>query len=213
MKIYDVTDKEFKQYGRIITGVKYDEIVKALAEKTPLPEGVEYVAEEPELQSLPQAKVLADNLFGGMPTEFGWCNGHNTKLNCFEYHRSSEFNLGTEDFVLLVAGEWETDDAFHIDSSKVKAFRVPKNVLVEVFATTYHYAPCSAHKEKGFKVLIVLPQQTNVGQAKVNGDSPEDKLLWARNKWLIAHADSAEAKQGAFVGITGENPDIADDID
>ena len=37
----------------------------------------------------------------------------------------------------------------------------------------------------------------------------EDKLLWARNKWLIAHPDSSEAKQGAFVGLSGINIDIA----
>lgn len=33
----------------------------------------------------------------------------------------------------------------------------------------------------------------------------EDNLLTARNKWLLAHADSSEAKQGAYVGLTGEN--------
>ncbi len=37
----------------------------------------------------------------------------------------------------------------------------------------------------------------------------EDKYLWARNKWLIAHADTTEASQGAHIGITGENIDIA----
>ena len=38
----------------------------------------------------------------------------------------------------------------------------------------------------------------------------EDKMLWAANKWLIAHKDTAEAKDGAHVGITGENVDIID---
>ena len=69
-----------------------------------------------------------------MPVQFGWCNGHNTKLNCLEYHRDSEFNLGTEDFVLLLARE---DDIVggKLDTAKVKAFRVPAGVLVEVYAT------------------------------------------------------------------------------
>ena len=40
----------------------------------------------------------------------------------------------------------------------------------------------------------------------------EDKLITATNKWLLAHAESFEAKDGAWVGITGENIDIADDI-
>ena len=38
----------------------------------------------------------------------------------------------------------------------------------------------------------------------------KDKMLWAANKWLIAHKDTAEAKDGAHVGITGENIDIID---
>ena len=39
---------------------------------------------------------------------------------------------------------------------------------------------------------------------------PEDEILWAANKWLLAHADSAEAADGAKVLIKGVNPDIAD---
>ena len=39
----------------------------------------------------------------------------------------------------------------------------------------------------------------------------EDKLLWARNKWLIAHPESSEAASGAYVGLTGKNLDIAVD--
>ena len=38
-----------------------------------------------------------------MSIELGWCNGHNTKLNCLEYHRDSELNCGSSDFILLVA--------------------------------------------------------------------------------------------------------------
>lgn len=33
----------------------------------------------------------------------------------------------------------------------------------------------------------------------------EGALLWARNKWLLAHPDSPEAAAGTFVGLTGEN--------
>ena len=38
----------------------------------------------------------------------------------------------------------------------------------------------------------------------------EDKRLFAKNKWLIAHPDTDEAKQGAVIGITGENVDISE---
>ena len=37
----------------------------------------------------------------------------------------------------------------------------------------------------------------------------EDEIMTARNKWLLPHPDSDEAKGGAKVGLTGENIDIA----
>ena len=40
---------------------------------------------------------------------------------------------------------------------------------------------------------------------KIEVKNTEDKMLWARNKWLLAHPDSAEAKQGAYIGLKGEN--------
>ena len=33
-----------------------------------------------------------------------------------------------------------------------------------------------------------------------------------KNKWLLAHAESGEAAQGAYVGLVGKNLDIADSI-
>lgn len=214
MKIYKVTDPEFKAYGKIVTG--YDKetaaIVKALNEKTPCPEnGTGYVPEEEAIQSLPEAAAIAPSLFGGIDAEFGWCNGHNTKLNCLEYHRNSEFNLGTGDFILLLAKMDDIEDG-KLDSAKVKAFLVPAGTLVEVYATSLHYAPCQAHKDQGFRVLVVLPKDTNVGTTKTAGKGAEDRLLFATNKWLIAHQDAPEAQSGAYVGITGENIDIAEDI-
>ena len=62
--------------------------------------------------------------YGGMPVDLGYCNGYNTKLNCLEYHRDSELNCGTEDFILLVARADEIEND-KLDTSKVKTFRVP----------------------------------------------------------------------------------------
>lgn len=215
MKIYKVTDPEFKPYGRIVTGYEKETaaIVKALEEKTPCPEeGHSYVAEDPNIQNLPEARALAPSLFGGLPCEFGWCNGRNTKLNNLEYHRNSEFNLSTEDIILFLAKKDEIVDG-KLDSSKVKAFRLPAGVLVEVYATTLHYTACQTSKNKGFRNLVVLPKGTNVGTVKTDGKDPEDALLFQTNKWLIAHPDSPKAAQGAYVGITGDNIDLADELD
>ena len=108
MKIFSVTDPGFKPYGRVVTGLDTAkaEILAALA-NTPLPAATDYVAEDAALQELPAAVEVSEHLFGGMPCQLGWCNGHNTYLNCLEYHRDSEFNLGTEDFVLLLARQEE----------------------------------------------------------------------------------------------------------
>ena len=36
--------------------------------------------------------------------------------------------------------------------------------------------------------------------------------MTARNKWLLAHPESDEAKGGAHIGLKGENIDIAGDL-
>lgn len=209
MKIYSVHDKEFTPYGHVVTGLDTAELLDALA-RTPLPEtGTGYCPEEEELQELPVTVQVSEHLYGGMPVQMGWCNGRNTKLNCLEYHRDSEFNLGTEDFILLLARQEEIENG-KLDTGKVKAFRVPAGVLVEVYATTLHYAPCHTDPAKGFRVLVALPAGTNTAKPDIRPLTEEDKLLRACNKWLLAHPDSAEAADGAYVGLTGENIDIAD---
>ena len=158
MKIFSVFDAEFKPYGKVVTGMEETvaEILKAL-ESTPLPEGVGYVPTDPALQELPAATEVSENLFGGMPAQLGWCNGHNTKLNCLEYHRDSEFNLGTEDFILLLAKMEDIGDDGKLDTAKVKAFRAPAGTLVECYATTLHYAPCHCDETKGFRCWWLCP--------------------------------------------------------
>lgn len=212
MKIYSVYDPEFKSYGQIVEGMEesIQEVLRAL-EKTPLPQGIGYVPEDESLQQLPAMLEVSIRLYGGMPVQLGWCNGHNTKLNCLEYHRDSEFNLGTENFILLLARQNEITDGV-LDTAKVKAFWVPAGVMVECYATTLHYAPCHADPGKGFRVLVALPQGTNTDKPVFAPKSWEDRLLTAKNKWLLAHPDSSEAADGAYVGLVGENINIAEFI-
>lgn len=210
MKLYSVYDPEFNRYGQVVTGLEdaVQEILAAL-ETTPLPEGVSYVPTDPVLQELPAAVEVSEHCFGGMPVQLGWCNGHNTKLNCLEYHRDSEFNLGTEDFILLLAKQEEIEHGV-LDTAKVKAFQVPAGVLVEVYATTLHYAPCHCDGARGFRVLVALPWLTNTDRPVMENKTAEDEIMTARNKWLLAHPESDEAKGGAKVGLTGKNFNIAD---
>ena len=208
MKIHSVFDPAFKRYGQVVEGLP-DTVAELLEtlQKTPLPEGTGYVPEEPLLQNLPAAVEISEHCYGGMPVQLGWCNGHNTRLNCLEYHRDSEFNLGTDDFILLLAKQEEISDGT-LDTSKVRAFRVPAGTLVEVYATTLHYAPCHVDADKGFRVLVALPKDTNTEKPDITPLTAEDKYLWARNKWLLAHPDSAEAAAGAVAALVGENIDL-----
>ena len=206
MEILSVYDSAFKPYGRVVEGYPTEGLVKALA-TTPCTDGVVYLPRVEVLHSAPNAAKIGEGLYGGMPYELGYCNGHNTKLNCLEFHRDSEFNLGTEDFVLLLARQEEIAGG-KLDTAKVKAFRVPAGTLVEVYATTLHYAPCHVDAAKGFRVLVALPKGTNTAKPAIKNDGGDDPQLWARNKWLFAHPDSAEAKAGAYVGLVGENVHI-----
>ena len=211
MTIQSIYDAAFAPYGKVLEGYDTKDLLDTLAAVTPVPGGVEYVPSQPELEALPIAAQLASNAYGGMPIQLGWCNGHNTRLNCLEYHRDSELNCGVQDFILLLAKE---DDMVggRLDTAKVKAFRVPAGVLVEVYATTLHYAPCSAASGQGFQVVVVLPRGTNGPKPAVTPINREDETLWACNKWLLAHAESSEAAQGAPVRLAGINVDIAADL-
>ena len=208
MKILPVTDPSFQNYGQILPGYDVKELLETLDRVTPLPEGTDYVAEQPELMALPIEEELRNNAYGGMPIQIGWCNGHNTKLNCLEYHRDSELNVGVKDFILLLSKREDLVNG-ELDTSKVVAFRCPAGTLIEVYATTLHYAPCNAAKDAGFKTIVVLPKGTNLEKPEITVKNAEDEILWASNKWLLAHAESSEAAQGAKVLLKGENIDIA----
>ena len=210
MKILPVTDASFAPYGRVVEGYDVAPLLAAL-EKTPLTDSVVYVPREELLHQAEGADKVGEALFGGMPFQLGWCNGRNTRLNCLEFHRDSEFNLGTEDFILLIAKQDEIVDGV-LDTACVKAFRVPAGVMVECYATTLHYAPCHTDAAKGFRVMVALPAGTNTDYRPEGGANTMDCMLWARNKWLLAHAESSEAAQGAVVALKGENIDIAADL-
>ncbi len=210
MKIQSVFDDAFRTYGRVVDGYDYKLLLERLEDTTPKPaDSVIYVPSDAGLEDTPAYAQLRDNCYGGMPIQIGYCNGTNTKLNCFEYHRDSEIDIAADDAILLVARQQDIIDG-RIDSSKTEAFLCPKGTAVELYATTLHYAPCSARKGEGFRVVIVLPKGTNEDAPEIKVTNDNDKYLWARNKWLIAHPDSAEAADGAQAGITGENVDIID---
>ena len=208
MEIKKVTDAAFKKYGRVISHVDVAELVAALKE-TPIPADVVYEPSVESLEKLPVKEEMSSVIYGEMPIQIGYCNGHNKKLNALEYHRDSEINIAAEDAVLMLGSLQDVEADFTYDTSKVEAFLVPAGTAVEIYATTLHYAPCHV-EDGGFQVAVVLPKGTNyelkAAHAKVeNGKAPnEDVLLAAVNKWLIGHAEGG-LPEGSFLGLKGEN--------
>lgn len=202
MKIKRVTDKEFQKYGRIVHNIDFSELITALVTYTPTAENVVYEPSVRELENTPVFSELQAKAYGELPIQIGYCNGKNYLLNALEYHRSSEINVGGTDSILLVGLQQDITREFTYDTSLVEAFLLPKGTAVELYATTLHYAPCSVD-EHGFKVAIVLPKGTNLPLDMSHRDW-EDKLLAAKNKWLIGHKEGGLA-DGIHIGLIGKN--------
>ena len=205
MEIKKVTDPSFRKYRRVVEGIDFTDLVEAIKKETPLPDGVAYEPSIKALEETTAAKALQRRTYGELPIEVGYCNGHNYKLNAIEYHRSSEINVAATDAVLIVGMQQDITEDFKYETAKMEAFLVEAGTAVELYATTLHYAPCSAD-EGGFKVGIVLPAGTNY-PLEESHDGWEDSLITAQNKWLIGHAEGG-LDAGAHIGLVGKNLDV-----
>ena len=201
MKIYNINDTSFKKYGKILKNYKFDELLN-LMENSDCGENVVYYPSVEKLENTNDMKILQNEVYGGMPIQIGYCNGQNNKLNALEYHRDSEVNIAVTDLILLLGLQQDITEDFTYDSSKVEAFLVPKGTVIEVYATTLHYAPCGVDN-KNFKCVVVLPKGTNTDIDFEISKENENALLFARNKWLIAHEEANI--ENAVNGIYGEN--------
>ncbi len=196
---FGVDSEEFKPFGRVIKNIDAAEII-AVGEKIEKPEGSAYRPSLDEFEALEIAKIIKRECFGTLPTQIGYCWGHNTMMNATEWHTSSEVNIAVSDVVLILGHLWDVQDG-RIDSSKFKAFYLPKGTVAEVYATSLHYCPCEVSAD-GFGCVVCLPKDTNTELL----EKCEDKLLRNKNKWLIAHVDNKELiEKGAFAGLTGIN--------
>jgi len=181
--LQEVTAETFKKYGKIIDGYDVAGLLEAMGD-TPLPGDVIYEPSIKELENLDVSKKFEKNFYGGLPIQVGYCNGSNEYLTALEYHRSSEINVAVTDMVLLIGRQQDIKDDFTYDTDLVEAFLVRKGQVVEMYATTLHYAPCNYEGEP-FKCVVVLPKDTNTELEAFEKITLEDKYLTAKNKWLI----------------------------
>lgn len=205
MDILSVYSPEFSTFGCIHYGYDCEPLLRVLSER-PCPADVLYVPSDEELEALPVAEQLQSTLCGQMPIQIGFTNGHCRKMNALEYHKSSELNVSADDVILFLAARQDLAGDLTIDTSKVRAFLLPKGVLVEIYATTLHYAPCQT-SDAGYRCIVVLPRGTNLPLAAGPRICAEDHLLAATNKWLIGHPEGG-LPDGSFLGIRGKNLEV-----
>ena len=201
MEIKKITDPAFRRYGKILTGIDFTELVEEM-QKTPCPDNVIYEPSIAALEALPVYGEMQKVCYGELPIQIGYCNGYNKKLNAVEYHRSSELDIAASDAILLLGWQPDVTEDYTYETAKMEAFLLPKGVGVELYATTLHYAPCSAG-DQGFRVVIVLPRDTNLPLDAAH-EGGEDGHLTAKNKWLIGHPEVG-LPEGSPLGLIGEN--------
>ena len=205
MEIKNITEENFRKYGKILKGYDFEELL-TIMEKMPMPtDDVVYVPSVEEFEKCDVKKELENQMYGGLPIQIGYCNGSNNKLNAVEYHRSSEVDISVNGLILLLGKQEDIKEDYTYDTANIEAFYVPAKMAVELYATTLHYAPCTYNQEAGFRCVVVLPKDTNTELTFELSDG-ESRLMTAKNKWLIAHEDAKI--EGAFCGLTGENIEL-----
>ena len=217
--IKSVNDEAFLSYGRVVEGHDFSDLIRYMEDETEVPaDGNIYVASVPEMEALHSAELIKKVVFGDMPIQVGYCNGRNTTLNGFEYHKASELNIAVTDLMLFLGHSWDIGADLYYPADKAEVFFAEKGTVIEMFGTTLHLSPACA-QEGGFKDVVVLPRGVNTplsDEEKAARDAAfaagdyEARLLLQRGKWVIAHPEREPLiKQGACPGVTGENTELA----
>lgn len=213
-----IDDPLLSKFGRIIPSDTFSSLIDLADNVTSIEEGANrYVASCPELEAHAATQDLAV-YFGLMPIQVGYCNGTSSSLNGLEWHKAIEIDIAVTDLVLLLGQRCDLSSEGYFDSSRLACFYLEAGTVLELLPEVLHYAPCRVYPS-GFKSIIALPRTTNeklepgeleAVKAKFAGQNSLDaRLLFMRNKWLIAHPErQVLIEQGVFAGIRGENTEI-----
>ena len=123
-------------------------------------------------------------------------------MDAMEYHNCSEVNVAATDLILFLGRRQDIAADGTYDTANAEQFFVPAGTVFGMYATTLHYAPCGVDGAQ-FRAVIILPRGTNTELEKTH----KDKMLAAKNKWLIGHPD-AELPEGTWLGLRGENRSV-----
>ncbi|MEN6524300.1 MAG: DUF4867 family protein [Anaerolineaceae bacterium] len=207
--ILPVTDPSFTRYGRVLTNGKADEAIKAARKLWVLKDGFAAATSVPEFEADKDLQTtIANRIYGEMPVEVGWVYGRNNTLNALEFHQGSEVHISLEDTIFLVAHyeeiEWRPDP--YLDTNKVKAYFAPKGSVTELYTWGLHFVPINASAETGFCDIFTLPRGTGNPLTLLKPNTPDGRILIARNQWLFCHPEAkGMVADGNFPGLYGPN--------
>lgn len=194
----------FSAYGSILNGYSEEEFKIVFDLQYESNGGVSYIPGIEELEKCSAVKDIQGAVFGELPVQAGWCRGYNTEVMALEYHKSSEVIVAVTDLILFLGdGRQMKDGKYHYND--VRGYFVPSGTALELYAYTLHFAPLQADKDE-FVSIIILPKETNLplDDFGCELESHENSMLYAKNKWLVAHKNSKQAAAGAHVGIIGQ---------
>ena len=206
LQIHSVNDKAFRKYGRVLS-MDTAELLTA-AETVPLPDaGSKYVPSCEAFDGLAFGKIMQETVFGQNPAQVGYCWGHSDTLNALEWHTCSEVNVAVHDLILLLGDVRDIENGRY-DTGNIEAFRLNRGEAIEVYATTLHFCPIEVDPAVGFGCIVGLTEGTNTKL-----ENAKQGLLWAKNKWLLAHEDNAGlVARGAVPGLYGKNYKYGEDF-
>ena len=200
--IMSVQDDSFKAYGKFCKNLPVSSLIESSLSLFFEKEETKYVTNHTQLEEHSEALFIKRTLFGEMDIQVGCCYGVNNKLNGMEYHIGEEVIIASTDIILMLGKVEEIDEEGMWDSSHTQFFYLNKGEAVQIYSSTLHLAPCRVDEEP-FNAIIILPKGTN--EALEEGPIG---ILFKKNKWMLAHKEGPAVKQGAKVGVTGENLSI-----
>lgn len=204
VKIRGITNVTFRKYGMIVTGCDFEDMIKYMEERTPIPEeGCVHVSSIKSMGKYECTRHIQDNYFGEIPIQIGYCNGINSKLNCLTYHKSNTILLAVTDMVIFVGRVQDIYDSQY-EVSKAEAYFVPEGVAIELYSCTLYSLPCRI-EPSGFKCLKIGLKGT--GAAAKNVDISDGPIK--KNEWILAHPSYSIDMDGIKLNnLLGENVEI-----
>lgn len=203
IKLHPITSTLFHTFGQILPFHGVKEAAHYLQDTVIPNTGNSYIAHDEQFIKALHNTSLYDSIFGYIPLQYGYVNGHNQKINALEYHKSSEINIALDDMILFV-GKTSDINRDYYDLSHTIAFYVPQNTVYELYPEVLHFSPCAV-TSKGFRCGVILPKGTNL-ELPTN---VEPGYLFKTNKWLLAHPEATHLlEKGALSMLQGINVEI-----